>query len=143
MTAEAGGRDILLAYQAVGPNCRRVAELVKKYPDLKLATIVDNPGSLAELSKAVDDAGVSIYVYIDLDVGMHRTGIAPSDDAFSLYCSFADFPAFLPGGIHAYDGHSASVELCGTVRTVPNPRSSRCGRCEIDWKTRDMLFRRS
>lgn len=105
MTAEAGGRDVLLAYQPVGPNCQRVAQLAAAYPDLKLATVLDNPRSLRELAVAAQSANVTIHAYIDLDIGMHRTGIAPTQEALQLYRSFSSHPGILPGGIHAYDGH--------------------------------------
>jgi D-serine deaminase-like pyridoxal phosphate-dependent protein len=35
MTLAAGGRDILLAYQPVGPNVRRLAALMRRYPDAR------------------------------------------------------------------------------------------------------------
>ena len=42
MTAAAGGKDILLAHQPVGPGERRFAELVKEFPQTRFATIADN-----------------------------------------------------------------------------------------------------
>lgn len=115
MSAEAGARDILLAYQPVGPNVRRLVELAKRFPEAKLATIVDHPATVHALSQAAQLANVTLTVFLDLDVGMHRTGIAPNEEAFELYKSFGTAPHLEAGGIHAYDGHlhqSNYEELC-------------------------------
>jgi D-serine deaminase-like pyridoxal phosphate-dependent protein len=63
---------------------------------------------------------------------MHRTGIAPNDEAYALYCSFANYPGIIPGGIHAYDGHlhqSNYDELCRVATTTFQPV----------WELRDRL----
>lgn len=115
MTADAGGKDILLAYQPIGPHVDRLVQIALKYPDLKLATVVDNSASLEALSKAAVGADVTLHIYVDLNIGMDRTGIAIGPEAFELYQSIADLPGVEPGGLHAYDGHlhqSNYDELC-------------------------------
>lgn len=132
MVAAAGGRNILLAFQPVGPNCRRLAQLAARYPDARLSAIVDNPTSLHALSAAAQSEGVTIGLFIDLDVGMHRTGIAPGDLAIELYQSFHDLPGIDPQGIHAYDGHlhqSDYEELCSLAEQAFLPV----------WQFRDQL----
>ena len=44
-------------------------------------------------------------VLVDLDVGQHRTGIAPDNHAFDLYRMITALPTLAAGGLHAYDGH--------------------------------------
>lgn len=105
MTAAAGGSDVLIAYQCVGPNARRLAELTRKFPKTRFSALVDNAGTLAELSAAAQHAGVEMTLYLDLNVGMNRTGIVPGDDALSLYRDLCRTPSIRVGGIHAYDGH--------------------------------------
>ena len=105
MTAEAGGRDILLAYQPVGPNVSRLVQLAEKYPELKLACLVDNEESLKTISATASSADVMVHIYIDLNIGMDRTGICIGDAAIALYQLIAELPGVEPGGIHAYDGH--------------------------------------
>lgn len=105
MTAAAGGQDILLAYQPVGPNIDRLCELIRCYPNTRFSTIVDDQENLAALSGAAKAAQVSIPVFIDLDVGMHRTGIAPGPAALNLYLQICNSPAITAAGVHAYDGH--------------------------------------
>jgi D-serine deaminase-like pyridoxal phosphate-dependent protein len=105
MTAAAGGKDILMAYQPVGPGAGRFAQLIKAFPQTRFAALVDNPGTLAELSAAAVAAGVTMELVVDLNVGMNRTGVVPGPDAVALYKSLFQTPAIVAGGLHAYDGH--------------------------------------
>ena len=105
MCATAGAPDVLLAYQPVGPNARRLAELVRTFPRTRFLALADNPGTLAELAAAASAAPVTLEVLLDLNVGMNRTGIVPGEDAERLYHTLAHTPGLVPGGLHAYDGH--------------------------------------
>jgi D-threonine aldolase len=104
MTAAAGGADVLLAYQCVGPNAARLAQLIRTFPRTHFSALVDNPDTLAQLAAAAAAEGVSIELLIDLNVGMNRTGIAP-ENAVDLYRQLCNTPGITPGGLHAYDGH--------------------------------------
>src|SRR5262245_37196399 len=42
MLAQVGVPDVLLAYPIVGPNCRRFAQLVQRYPKTQFATLADH-----------------------------------------------------------------------------------------------------
>ena len=105
MCATAGAPDVLLAYQPVGPNARRFAELLRAFPRTRFLTLLDNPGTVAELAAAAGAAQVTVEVLLDLNVGMNRTGVVPGDDAARLYHTLAHTPRLVPGGLHAYDGH--------------------------------------
>lgn len=50
-------------------------------------------------------------VLLDLDVGYHRTGIAPGPPAAELYAALAATPGLAPGGLHAYDGHITNTDV--------------------------------
>lgn len=104
MTAAAGGRDVLLAYQPVGPGIRRFVELVKTFPQTHFTGLVDNPGTVGELRRAAQSAGVTLDFYLDLNAGMNRTGIAPGDRAAAVYRALATPPGLRAAGLHAYDG---------------------------------------
>src|SRR5881397_712478 len=43
MLATSGAAEVLLAYPMVGPNCRRVAALAKKYPQTRFGVTIDHP----------------------------------------------------------------------------------------------------
>ncbi len=111
MVAGSGGTDILLAHQPVGPNVVRLRFLMDRYPKVRWATVVDNPKIVKDLGEVFSDAPRKLVVYVDLDCGMHRTGITPGDEARSLYESVVKAPGMEAGGIHAYDGHNHEPDL--------------------------------
>jgi len=118
MAASCGVPDVLLSYNLVGPNCARLAALVKKFPTCKFSTLADHPKEARDLSEALAGAGEKVEVLIDLDVGQHRTGIAPGSDAVALYESFAKLPGLAPGGLHVYDGHNHQETLAERTMAV-------------------------
>jgi D-serine deaminase-like pyridoxal phosphate-dependent protein len=104
MLANAGATDILLAYQPVGPKAARLSELVTAFPKVKFACLIDNLDSARHLSKTFEDIGKTIDVYIDLNVGMNRTGIVP-EQAIGLFNDSFSLKGIRITGLHAYDGH--------------------------------------
>ncbi len=111
MVAGCGAPDVLLAYPVVGPNCGRVARLAAAFPGCRFSVLADHPAPLHALSGAMSAAGAAVDVMLDLDVGQHRTGIAPGDDAAALYEQTARLPGLRPGGLHVYDGHNHQESL--------------------------------
>jgi len=105
MLADCGVRDVVLAYNPVGPNIDRVVALKKRYPDLRLGVTADHPKPLSQLSDAVGKAGQTIEVYMDLNPGRDRTGLIAGDEAFDFYCTIARTPHVKAAGFHIYDGH--------------------------------------
>src|SRR5579872_7019772 len=43
MLAGCGAPDVLLAYNLVGPNCDRLARLIRAYPNCRFSTLADHP----------------------------------------------------------------------------------------------------
>jgi D-serine deaminase-like pyridoxal phosphate-dependent protein len=105
MTAAAGASDILLAYPAIGPNASRLATLACRFPQVRFRAIADCDTAVDGLAAAARSAGIRLEVLLDLDVGMHRTGITPGVAAGGLYQRIAQTPELVAGGLHAYDGH--------------------------------------
>lgn len=118
MTAAAGGKDVLLAYQPVGPGIHRFIELVKAFPDTRFATLADNFITVGELSRAAVAAKVTLEIYLDLNVGMNRTGIVPGEEAAAIYRAIAAAPGLRAGGLHAYDGHLHDKDHTALVKAT-------------------------
>lgn len=113
LLAVTGAREVLLAYQPVGPNLARLLELAAHHPGVRFSCLVDNAASLRALAEAASRRAVRLDVLLDLDVGQHRTGVAPGDEAARLYQAIAACPALAPGGLHAYDGHIVETDPAG------------------------------
>lgn len=105
MAAAAGARDVLLAQQCVGPNVDRFMRLQEVFPATRFSTIVDDIGHARLMSQAASERETKINLFMDLDVGMHRTGILPGDRAFELYELMSSSSTINAIGFHAYDGH--------------------------------------
>jgi D-serine deaminase-like pyridoxal phosphate-dependent protein len=117
MLALAAAPDVLLAYQPVGPKAKRLSLLIAKYPATKFSCLIDNEKSAAELSAVFENDGQVIDVYIDLNVGMDRTGIA-AENGYTLYKNCEKLKGINVVGLHAYDGHLRDTDF--------NQRSKRC-----------------
>jgi D-serine deaminase-like pyridoxal phosphate-dependent protein len=106
-----GAVDVLLAYQPMGPKLQRLVQLIEQYPSTKISCLVDNKGSADEQSEVFAANGFNVPVYIDLNVGMNRTGIAPGQPAIELYEYCNTKEGITAIGLHAYDGHIRNVDF--------------------------------
>ncbi|HET6880109.1 MAG TPA: D-TA family PLP-dependent enzyme [Pirellulales bacterium] len=104
MLTRAGATDVLLAYPVVGPNVGRLVKLVATFPQTRFSTLGDDAAALKALSGAFSGQASAIEVLLDIDNGMHRSGVATSA-AGELYRLLCDLPGVNPGGLHVYDGH--------------------------------------
>jgi len=111
MLAEAGVRDIFLAYNLVGPNVVRVIRLAERFPEVQFSVTVDHPAPMAALGEAASAAGKSIEVLLDIDSGQHRTGIPVGPRARELYQKLATKKGLVPGGFHLYDGQNHQKDV--------------------------------
>ena len=106
MLASCGVADVLIAYPLVGPNCGRLVRLARAYPHSHFAVLADHPAGIMALSQTLNAAGLEVDVLLDIDVGQHRTGVAPGAEAVELYAMIHRSPGLRLGGLHVYDGHN-------------------------------------
>lgn len=103
--------DVLLAYQPLGPKLHRFIELIKKFPSTKYSCLTDNIPAAKEQADAFTDVALEVPVYVDLNVGMNRTGIIPGETAVEL-CKFVSLTKGIKfAGLHAYDGHIRDKDI--------------------------------
>lgn len=105
MVAECGAKDILLAMQPVETNLRRFISLRMKYPDAVISCIADNGTDIDRISAASSESSVITNVWLDINVGMNRTGIIPGSEAIELFTKIHASPSLVAAGLHVYDGH--------------------------------------
>lgn len=113
MLLEAGARDIYVAYPLLAHEAAGVAERVSRHPEARIWAQVGCREHAEILAAAAAKQGVEIDCYLDLDVGMHRTGVAP-EAAPDLAAAIRNSPRLgrlRLRGLHAYDGHNHSRVL--------------------------------
>lgn len=101
--ADAGITDILIANQIVGD--RKIERLVSLARRANPMVAVDNADNVGDLSRAASDAGVSIRVLVEVDIGMNRCGVAPGPAAIGLAWLVSSSPGLKFEGLQGYEGH--------------------------------------
>ncbi|HKI46984.1 MAG TPA: D-TA family PLP-dependent enzyme [Balneolales bacterium] len=100
MLAECNAPDVLLAYPLAGPNQKKFLSLASQYPETTFSTLIDHVDQVRQWQTHLN---VPVNVYVDLDVGMHRTGIGVNGLEELLKSVKSEHFNLL--GFHAYDGH--------------------------------------
>ena len=100
-----GAGDVILASQPVPLSMDRLKSLVKAYPGTEYSCIVDNIATL----KLMEEKFEKMNVFIDLNVGMNRTGIKP-EDVNELTARILKSENVSLSGIHAYNGKNHDID---------------------------------
>ena len=110
LLALTGAKDVLLAHQPVGPRIERLQQLTIQYPHTQFSTLTDNPEAANCIAEVFEKHSQSIGVYIDINVGMNRTGIAPGETALALYEGLIQTNGIHFMGLHVYDGQHREAD---------------------------------
>jgi len=106
--------DVLLAYQPTVPKIKRLIRLIQKYPDTQFSCLVDNANTAIAISDLFTSSNFIARIYIDLNLGMNRTGVRP-ENAITFFEKLHSTPALDILGLHAYDGHIKDRDI--NIRT--------------------------
>lgn len=104
MLGRCGAPDVLVAYPLLGPRVDAFLQLSKQFPGSRFSAIVDHRSAVDRLSAAAVSQGAPVDVYLDLDIGMGRTGIPIGAEAEALYVHCHSLAGLRVAGLHAYDG---------------------------------------
>ena len=118
MLGMAKARDVILAYQPAGPKLKRFIELVKNYPATAYACLADNMAIAKEQVTDFANAGLQLPIYIDINVGMNRTGIAPGPGVIELMQYLSVSGSVKSIGLHIYDGHIRNPDFAQKEKEV-------------------------
>ena len=109
--AKAGVAGILVTGPVATPEkIRRLVELRSVNPSLM--TVVDHRDGIERLDRALRERGLNLDVLLDVDVGLHRTGVNPSD-GLELARQILSRPSLRLKGIQAYAGHVQHIHAHG------------------------------
>lgn len=118
MSAVAG--DILVAYPPVGSG--RLRRLTSLPPNIRLTVALDSAEAVRGLADAARTARRRVGVYVELDFGMRRVGVATAAEAIDLTRLVEREPSLEFRGIAFYPGHirarvDAQDEAISRLRT--------------------------
>ena len=120
--AEGGIDDLYISNQVVAPaKLARVAALARRLAARggRLAVAVDSVLGIERLAAAIaaqpaaDGGSAPIDVFVEIDVGQHRCGVAPGAPAVALVQEVLRHPGLRYAGLQAYHGsaqHRRSVQ---------------------------------
>jgi D-threonine aldolase len=108
MLGQMQAEDVLISYPIVGPKIERLQKLRNTYPATAYSCLIDRFETAEIISNAFQNNPISVF--IDLNVGMNRTGILPKN-ALTLFTKCNSLPGVEIKGLHAYDGHIHSKDL--------------------------------
>lgn len=101
----AGIKDVLIANQITQlSKIDRLVELAKRS---KITVCVDNKENIDALSIAAKKSNATLYVLVELDIGMNRCGVKTNEDFLELAKHVIEKDNIVFEGIQAYGGHNA------------------------------------
>ncbi len=104
VACQSGAADVLVAYPMVGANARRIHEIARQFPDLRISVLAETDAQVRQWSTS------PVGVFLDINPGMNRTGIEQSQMNTMLGLARAIADAGLEfRGLHYYDGQYGSV----------------------------------
>jgi len=99
---ESGISSILIANQVVDPaKILRLAQLAR---NSQLIVAVDQLDNLIQISRALEQAGSTIQVVIEVDIGLHRAGVQPGEPALRLAEEASHLSGIHFSGVLGYEG---------------------------------------
>lgn len=104
MLARCFAPDVLLAYQPTGPKIGRLLKLIEEFSNTQFSCLVDSIEAATAIANEAANCKRTIDVFIDVNVGMNRTGTSPQN-AMELYNECKALAAVKVVGVHGYDGH--------------------------------------
>jgi D-serine deaminase-like pyridoxal phosphate-dependent protein len=102
-TMMAASPDLLLAHPPVGDaKLRRLVQIARH---VRTTVALDSEAALAALAHAADRGRVEIGVLVELDLGMHRVGVAAPAETVALARAVGDAACLEFRGVLFYPGH--------------------------------------
>lgn len=97
----AGITDVLVTNEVIAPTkLARLAGLARR---ARIGVLCDHAAVVPRLSAAAAAAGVTLHVYVEVDVGAHRCGVVPGAAA-ALAHDIAAAQGLHFAGLHCYQG---------------------------------------
>jgi 3-hydroxy-D-aspartate aldolase len=128
-----GVKDVLVTNEVVGrQKLRRLTALAHS---ARIGVCADDAGQAAALDAAAAEAGVTLPVYVEVNMGGNRCGVEPGEPALDLARRVAGAPHLTFAGLQAYHGSAQHLRGWEERRQAIAQAAEKAGR------TRDLLAR--
>ncbi len=99
---DGGVGDVLVSNEVVG--AAKIARLAQLASRAKIGVCVDDAGNARALDAAAGAVGATLDVYVEIDVGARRCGVAPGAPALALARAVVACRSLRFAGLQAYHG---------------------------------------
>jgi D-serine deaminase-like pyridoxal phosphate-dependent protein len=127
----AGIRDVLVTNEVVG--AAKIARLMELARAARMGVLVDHALQVPPLAEAARVHGVTLDVYVEVDVGARRCGAAPGAEAAQLARLVAASPPLRFAGLQCYHGPAQHL------RTPQERAGAIAGAVQLARQTRDAI----
>jgi D-serine deaminase-like pyridoxal phosphate-dependent protein len=128
-----GVRDVLVTNEIVGRQ--KLRHLMALTHTARIGVCVDDPLQIAALEAAAGEAGTSLAVHVEINMGGNRCGVEPGEPALALARLVADAAHLTFAGLQSYHGSAQHL------RTWAERQQAIRGAAEKAGITRDLLVR--
>ncbi len=113
---DGGVADVLVSNEVVGARkLERLAALARR---ARIGVCADDADNVRALSQAAERAGATLEVYVEVDVGARRCGVAPGHPALALAREIAARPGLRFAGLQAYHGAAQHLRTMAERRAA-------------------------
>jgi D-serine deaminase-like pyridoxal phosphate-dependent protein len=128
---DGGVADVLVSNEVVGE--RKLERLAALAGRACIGVCADDADNVRQLSQAAVRAGATLEVYVEVDVGARRCGVAPGEPALALAREIAALPGLRFAGLQAYQGAAQHL------RTMAERREAIAGAARAAIQTRRLI----
>ena len=112
--ADAGFNDIFIPYNILGES--KLKRLMRLAARATVSVTADSSVVVRGLSKAAQEAGLSLTVLVECDTGAHRCGVQSPGEAAELACLIEGLPHLRFGGLMTYPTNSTLDDFVRETR---------------------------
>ncbi|MHA1357674.1 MAG: DSD1 family PLP-dependent enzyme [Candidatus Helarchaeota archaeon] len=106
--AASGITNILIANEIISPE--KIERLLKLQDSARTMVCVDSPKNIIDLNTITRKHNVQLFLYIDLNIGLNRTGVLPGAPALELAKQIEQASHLTLQGLQAYEGHLTYIK---------------------------------
>jgi 3-hydroxy-D-aspartate aldolase len=128
-----GVKDVLVTNEIVGR--RKLQRLTALAHIARIGVCTDDAGQVGALEAAARDGGITLPVYVEVNMGGNRCGVEPGEPALDLARRITEAPHLSFGGLQAYHGSAQHLRGWEERRQAIAQAADKAGR------TRDVLAR--